>query len=107
MYSSKSLTHHQRQVDHLLLNTFSPFWYETILATFCALLVGRISWNAGQKEYQKYVNDIYCFIREKVHQPLPIAAAANEKFKEAIALDRSDEDFAAVYEATTVKNKNH
>lgn len=33
-------------------------------------------------------------------QPLPVAAAANEAFKEARAKGHGDADFAAVYEAT-------
>ena len=33
-------------------------------------------------------------------QPLPVAAAANESYKDAKAKGRADEDFAAVYEAT-------
>lgn len=36
---------------------------------------------------------------EQLAQPLPVAAAANDTFKAAMALGRGDEDFAAVYEA--------
>lgn len=33
-------------------------------------------------------------------QALPVAAAANEVFKSALAKGKGEEDFAAVYEAT-------
>jgi len=36
-----------------------------------------------------------------VNQPLPLAAAANEAFKKAMAAEKGDLDFSAVY--TTVQ----
>lgn len=36
---------------------------------------------------------------DMVSQPLPIAAATNETFKSAMAMDHGDDDFSAVYEA--------
>jgi glyoxylate/succinic semialdehyde reductase len=36
---------------------------------------------------------------DKVAQPLPVSAAANETFKRARQLGRGDEDFSAVLEA--------
>lgn len=36
---------------------------------------------------------------DKVAQPLPVSAAANEAFKRARQLGRGDEDFSAVLEA--------
>lgn len=41
--------------------------------------------------------------RDKLEQPLPISAAANETFKAAVAKGKGDEDFSAVYEAVTTK----
>ncbi|EFJ44056.1 hypothetical protein VOLCADRAFT_65267 [Volvox carteri f. nagariensis] len=40
---------------------------------------------------------------DALNQPLPVAAAANEAFKNAKAKGHADEDFAAVYEATQQK----
>lgn len=37
---------------------------------------------------------------DTLNQPLPVAAAANELYKNAKAQGRGDEDFAAVFEAT-------
>lgn len=37
--------------------------------------------------------------RDALDQPLPLAAAANEAYKEAKAKGLGDDDFAAVYEA--------
>ncbi|GLC35117.1 Putative oxidoreductase glyr1 [Pleodorina starrii] len=37
---------------------------------------------------------------DSLNQPLPVAAAANEAFKDAKGKGRGDDDFAAVYEAT-------
>ena len=39
-------------------------------------------------------------------QPLPVAAAANEAFKEAKTKGFGDADFAAVYEATVVEARS-
>jgi glyoxylate/succinic semialdehyde reductase len=36
-------------------------------------------------------------------QPLPVAAAANETFKQACAMGLGDSDFAAVYEAAVAR----
>jgi 3-hydroxyisobutyrate dehydrogenase-like beta-hydroxyacid dehydrogenase len=38
---------------------------------------------------------------DSVNQPMPVAAAANEVFKTAIAMDHGDHDFSAVHLATT------
>ncbi|CAD7695779.1 unnamed protein product [Ostreobium quekettii] len=43
---------------------------------------------------------------DRLNQPLPIAAAANEKFKEAKAMNHADDNFTAIYEATTVNHRN-
>lgn len=43
--------------------------------------------------------------RDELQQPMPVAAAANEAFKAAMALGLGDSDFAAVYEATQAGKK--
>jgi 3-hydroxyisobutyrate dehydrogenase-like beta-hydroxyacid dehydrogenase len=42
------------------------------------------------------------FCRDSLNQPLPVAAAANEAYKQAKSKGYGDADFAAVYEATQV-----
>eukprot|EP00879_Flechtneria_rotunda_P023470 GHRR01024826.1.p1 GENE.GHRR01024826.1~~GHRR01024826.1.p1 ORF type:complete len:256 (+),score=98.14 GHRR01024826.1:252-1019(+) len=43
---------------------------------------------------------------DSVNQPLPVAAAANEAFKQAKAKGHGDADFAAVYEAIQIEPPN-
>jgi glyoxylate/succinic semialdehyde reductase len=43
---------------------------------------------------------------DSVNQPMPVAAAANEVFKTAIAMDRGRDDFSAVHLATTRNNSS-
>lgn len=42
--------------------------------------------------------------RDSLNQPLPVAAAANEAYKQAKAKGRADDDFAAVFEAICVES---
>lgn len=44
--------------------------------------------------------------RDKLEQPMPVSAAANETFKAALAKGKGEEDFSAVYEAVITKPKD-
>jgi 3-hydroxyisobutyrate dehydrogenase-like beta-hydroxyacid dehydrogenase len=45
---------------------------------------------------------VYVPCRDSLNQALPVAAAANEAYKQAKSKGYGDADFAAVYEATQI-----
>ena len=49
-----------------------------------------------------YQTDNNALCREQLKQEMPVAAAADGEFREALAEGRGDDDFAAVY-ATVIK----
>merc|ERR1719436_28133 len=64
------------------------------------MLAGDYAANFPLKHQQKDVR-LAVDLGDKVSQPMPLAAAANEAFKASIAAGKGDDDFSAVFE--TVK----
>jgi glyoxylate/succinic semialdehyde reductase len=62
------------------------------------MLEGDYAVNFPLKHEQKDLR-LAVGLGDQVEQPLPMAAAANETMKAAIAIGKGDEDFSAVYEA--------
>mmetsp|Transcript_23632 Transcript_23632/g.67783 ORF Transcript_23632/g.67783 Transcript_23632/m.67783 type:complete len:290 (+) Transcript_23632:67-936(+) len=62
------------------------------------MLAGEYDTNFPLKHQQKDVR-LAVDLGDKVGQPMPLAAAANEAFKAGMAMGKGDSDFSAVFEA--------
>jgi len=68
------------------------------------MLEGDYTVNFPLKHQQKDVR-LTMAMAEKVTQPMPVSAAANEVFKLAASLGHGDEDIGAVFEAVKIRRK--